>query len=83
MNPSIFPLLIVMGSLAIPAGAAEQHMMQPLVPADKLAERAHSRPRCRVLRRSSSRAKRSITARVAASTVMGKTETAMDRWRPN
>ncbi|MEP6936127.1 MAG: c-type cytochrome [Nitrospirota bacterium] len=30
-------MLIIMGSLAIPAGAAERHMMQPVVPADKLA----------------------------------------------
>jgi mono/diheme cytochrome c family protein len=38
MKPSLFPLLALVVSLAIPAGAAERHMMQPLVPADKLAE---------------------------------------------
>ena len=39
------PLLILVGALAIPAGAAERHMMQPLVPADKLAEaRARTSP---------------------------------------
>ncbi len=38
MKPSMFPLLVVVVSLAIPTGAAERHMMQPLVPADKLAE---------------------------------------------
>ena len=34
---NLFPLLVVV-SLAIPAGAAERAMMQPLVPVDKLAE---------------------------------------------
>ena len=38
MKPSMFPLLVVVVSLAIPTGAAERHMVQPLVPADKLAE---------------------------------------------
>jgi mono/diheme cytochrome c family protein len=38
MKRSMFPLLAVVVSLAIPAVAAERHMMQPLVPADKLAE---------------------------------------------
>ncbi len=38
MNTRIFLLLVVVVSLAIPAGAAERHMMQPRVPADKLAE---------------------------------------------
>ena len=38
MKLSIFPLLVAAISLAIPAWAAERHMMQPLVPADKLAE---------------------------------------------
>ena len=38
MKPSMFPLLVVVAFLAIPAGAAERHMMQPRVPADKLAE---------------------------------------------
>jgi hypothetical protein len=33
----MFLLLVVVVSLAIPAGAAERHMMEPLVPADKLA----------------------------------------------
>ena len=37
IKTSLFPLL-VMVSLAIPAGAAERAMMQPLVPVDKLAE---------------------------------------------
>ena len=37
MKRSLFPLLVVVVSLAIPAGAVERHMMQPLVPADKLA----------------------------------------------
>ena len=37
MKTSMFPLLVVVVSLAIPAGAAERHMMEPLVPADKLA----------------------------------------------
>jgi mono/diheme cytochrome c family protein len=34
----MFPLLIVVVSLAIPTGAAERPMMQPRVPVDKLAE---------------------------------------------
>lgn len=38
MKPRIFPLFIMVVSLAVPAVAAERHMMQPLVPADKLAE---------------------------------------------
>jgi mono/diheme cytochrome c family protein len=38
MKTSMFPLIAVVVSLAIPAGAAERHMMQSLVPADKLAE---------------------------------------------
>ena len=37
MRLSTFPLAVVVVSLALPA-AAERHMMQPLVPADKLAE---------------------------------------------
>jgi mono/diheme cytochrome c family protein len=37
MKLSMFLLLVVVGSLAVPAGAAERHMMQQLVPADKLA----------------------------------------------
>ena len=36
MKTSMFPLLVVVVSLAIPAWAAERHMMQPRVPADKL-----------------------------------------------
>ena len=38
MKPMMSPLLILVVALAIPAGAAERHMMQPLVPADKMAE---------------------------------------------
>ena len=38
MKTSMFPMLVVVVSLAIPAGAAERHMMQSLVPADKLAD---------------------------------------------
>jgi mono/diheme cytochrome c family protein len=38
MKLNMFPLLVFVASLAIPAGAAERHMMQPRVPADKLAE---------------------------------------------
>ena len=38
MNRSMFSLIVAVVSLAIPAGAAEQHVMQPRVPADKLAE---------------------------------------------
>ncbi len=38
MKPSMFPLIAVIVSLAIPAMAAERHMMQSLVPADKLVE---------------------------------------------
>jgi mono/diheme cytochrome c family protein len=38
MKTSLFPVLIAVISLAIPVGAAERHMMQPLVPADKLSE---------------------------------------------
>jgi mono/diheme cytochrome c family protein len=38
MKTSMFPLIAVVVSLAIPAWAAERHMMQSLVPADKLAE---------------------------------------------
>ena len=45
MKLSIFPLLVAAISLAIPAWAAERHMMQQLVPADKLAEaRAFTSP---------------------------------------
>ena len=38
MKPSMFPLLVVVVSLAIPAGATERAMMQTLVPVDKLVE---------------------------------------------
>jgi mono/diheme cytochrome c family protein len=38
MKAKILPLLAVMVFFVIPAGAAERHMMQPRVPADKLAE---------------------------------------------
>jgi mono/diheme cytochrome c family protein len=38
MKASMFTLLILVVALSIPAGAAERHMMQPLVPVDKLAE---------------------------------------------
>ena len=38
MKPSMFPLIAVIVSLAIPAMAAERHMMQSLVPDDKLTE---------------------------------------------
>ena len=38
MKVIMFPLIAVIVSLAIPAGAAERHMMQSLVPADKLAD---------------------------------------------
>jgi mono/diheme cytochrome c family protein len=38
MRPSMFPLMVMLVSLAIPAGAAERHMMQPRVPDDKLAQ---------------------------------------------
>ena len=38
MKPSMLQLLAIVVFLAIPAGAAERHMMQPVVPADKLAE---------------------------------------------
>ena len=38
MKPSMFPLLVATISLAIPVWAAERHMMQPLVPVDKVAE---------------------------------------------
>jgi mono/diheme cytochrome c family protein len=45
MKTGIFPLLVVVVSLAIPAGAAERNMVQPLVPADKLvAARALASP---------------------------------------
>ena len=37
MNARIFLLLVAVVSLANPAGAAERHVMQPLVPANKLA----------------------------------------------
>ena len=83
MKPSMFPLLVVVVSLAIPAGAAERHMMQPLVPADKLAAaRALTSP----LPNSPeivAQGKRSITVRAPASTVMGKTGAAMGRWLPS
>src|SRR4029077_17343483 len=35
---SIFPVIVAVISFAIPAWAAERHMMQQVVPADKLAE---------------------------------------------
>jgi mono/diheme cytochrome c family protein len=38
MRTNIYPLIVAVASLAIPVGAAERHMMQPLVPVDKLAE---------------------------------------------
>ncbi|MCX5723595.1 MAG: c-type cytochrome [Nitrospirae bacterium] len=38
MKPKMFSLIVVMLSCAIPAWAAERQMMQPLVPADKLAD---------------------------------------------
>ena len=38
MKLNMFPFIAVMVSLAVPAVAAERHMMQSLVPADKLAD---------------------------------------------
>ena len=38
MKLSVCPLMVLLVSLATPAGAAERHMMQSLVPADKLVE---------------------------------------------
>jgi mono/diheme cytochrome c family protein len=38
MKLKMFPLIAVIVSLAVPAVAAERHMMQSLVPADKLAD---------------------------------------------
>ncbi|MEK7237328.1 MAG: c-type cytochrome [Nitrospirota bacterium] len=38
MKTSMAPLLVAVVFLAIPAWAAERHVMQPRVPADKLAE---------------------------------------------
>ena len=38
MKTNIYPLIIAVASLAIPVGAAERHMMQQVVPTDKLAE---------------------------------------------
>ena len=38
MKLNMFPLLVAVLSLAIPAGAAERHMMLTPVPTDKLAE---------------------------------------------
>jgi len=74
----MFPLIVVALSCTIPAWATERHMMQPRVPADKLAE-----ARWRVRRRPSRRGRRSTTARALASTVTGKTGTVMGRWRLN
>lgn len=38
MKSGIFAVIVVTVMLAGPAGAAERHMMQPVVPAEKLAE---------------------------------------------
>lgn len=38
MKTNLFTLMVAVICCAIPAGAAERHMMQPIVPADKLAE---------------------------------------------
>ena len=38
MKLNMFPFIAVMVSLAVPVVAAERHMMQSLVPADKLAD---------------------------------------------
>ncbi len=38
MKLNMFPLIAVIVSLAVPVVAAERHMMQSLVPADKLAD---------------------------------------------
>ena len=38
MRLNMFLLMVVVAFLAIPVGAAERHMMQTLVPTDKLAE---------------------------------------------
>ena len=38
MKLNMFPLIAVIVSLAVPAVAAERHMMQSLVPADKLTD---------------------------------------------
>jgi mono/diheme cytochrome c family protein len=38
MKLNMFLLMVVVAFLAIPVGAAERHMMQQLVPSDKLAE---------------------------------------------
>lgn len=45
MKESMFPLIVVVVCLTIPAGAAERHMMPPRVPVEKLAEaRAFTSP---------------------------------------
>lgn len=38
MKKYLFPLLVMVMATSNPAGAAERHMMQPRVPADKLAD---------------------------------------------
>jgi mono/diheme cytochrome c family protein len=38
MKTKMFPLLAILVFFGVPNGAAERHMMQPRVPADKLAE---------------------------------------------
>ena len=45
MKENMFPLIVAVISLAIPAGAVERHMMEPRVPVEKLAEaRAFTSP---------------------------------------
>ena len=67
-------------SLAVPAGATERHMMQSLVPADKLADaRALTSPLPKS-QEAVEQGKSLYDGKGLASTVMGKTGTAMGRW---
>ena len=80
MKTRMLPLLVLVVSLTIPSWAAERQGVQLLVPADKLARRALSRAPCRIPLRPSRRGRRSMTARVPASGVMGKMGMVMGLW---
>ena len=83
MKLNMFPLIVVIVSLAVPAVAAERHMMQSLVPADKLTD---ARVLTSPLPKSPEiveQGKVLYDGKGLASTVMGKTETAMGRWLPS
>ena len=79
MKLNMSPLIAVIVSLAVPAVAAERHMMQSLVPADA---RALTNPLPKS-QETVEQGKVLYDGKGLASTVMGKTVAAMGRWLPS